>query len=249
MVSDLTSIEDDLQAIVEIGQRRLEHYAQSERRMAELVEAGTFIPPCDPACEGWISYFHENAGEPLQGVCPLRNVVPPCLIPAREEAAVTGDLGRAGWPSRYLHESVWERCDVESLLRALPANVGVLILGPVGTGKTSAAALLAKKRWPSVRTAYAYWGDLVAQMDRRLPDLAKEEALCIDDFGVGTIPDWKLGLIDYLWEYRNSRKLTTVVTSNLTLEQLTADEMSARWVDRWRQLMPHIVTVGGESKR
>lgn len=249
MVSDLTSLDRDLQGIIDLGERRLAHHAYSEERMAEMLAAGTFEPPCKPECEGWITLKAESEPEPLQGLCPLLNVSPPCLIPERTETAARGDLGRLGWPSRYLIEATWEKCAVEGILRSMPGNAGVLILGPVGTGKTSAAALLARSRWPRQMTGYVYWGDLVAQMERRLPEVALLDALCIDDYGVGQVPDWKLGLIDYLWEYRNSRRLTTIVTSNLTQEELTSDEVSARWVDRWRQLLPHVVTISGDSQR
>lgn len=246
-MADLEPLEREMAAIIEIGERVLAKHRAAEGVMADLVKQKRFDPPCHINCEGWINYDFE--GELLQGACPLINQAPPCLIPVRTEQALTGDLGRAGWPSRYLTEAKWELCPVEKVLRALPGNSGVLILGPVGTGKTTAAALIARQRWPRATTSYVYWGSLLEQMERRLPEIARAEALCIDDFGVGTIPDWKLGLIDYLWEYRNSRRLTTIVTSNQTKDELAADPASARWVDRWRQLMPHVVTIGGESKR
>lgn len=243
----MESMERELKQIIEIGERVIERQQFSEQRMKELVEAGDFDPPCVYECEGWITY--QDGDLVLQGPCPLQNVAPPCLIPGRTEDTLTGDLGRAGWPARYVTESSWEACTVQSLLRSLPGNSGVLILGPVGTGKTSAAALLARQRWPRQVTSYIYWGSLLEQMERKLPEMAKAEALCIDDYGVGVVPDWKLGLIDYLWEYRNSRRLTTTVTSNMTMEQLRSDQVSARWVDRWRQLMPHVVTISGDSQR
>jgi len=218
--------------------------------MSALHGAGRFDAPCHVDCDGEIRYLDPDTGEGLSGICPLLHREPPCLIPGQHRRARTADLLELGWPRRYLEESTWEACEVEQELRAVPSSDGILILGPTGTGKTSAAACLALGRWPTQRWAYAYWRSLVNQMgDAGVPPIARLTSLVIDDYGVGEVPPWKIGDVDGLWEYRNARGLRTIVTSNLTRDQLRADKMAERWIDRWRQMMPHIVTIGGESRR
>lgn len=246
----LVDREQFLAGLEERTRARAERRRSSTIRMAELAKADRFDPPCHFDCDGEIRYRDPDTGHGLSGVCPLRGQEPPCLIPGQHRRARNQDLAELGWPARYLDESVWDACEVEAELRTVPASDGILILGPTGTGKTSAAALLAMTRWPTQRWGYVYWRDLVNQLgDAGVPPAARLQHLVIDDYGVGEIPPWKVGDVDGVWEFRNSRRLRTIVTSNLTRAQLTDDKLAARWVDRWRQMMPHVVTVGGRSRR
>lgn len=239
----MDDIRPDVKHLHEIGQRAIARLESGTAEMLKIHQAGKFTAPCWDGCDGVIHY-----GE-LVGTCPTFRAAG-CLIPVVERERMNLDLRNVGWPASYL-EAEWDKCSVAYELSIVGSRQGVLLLGPVGVGKTMAAACLAMRRWPNTITRYEYWPAIVKGFENR--EAAKEirtcQALTIDDFGVGEVPHWRWGDIDELFEYRSSRRLTTVVTSNLTKAELAKEEKYRRFVDRWKDLMPHIVTIGGDSRR
>lgn len=130
-----------------------------------------------------------------------------------------------------------------------------MILGPVGTGKSSTAGILARAaveadlvvRWEYVPTM------LDAVEDRRsrreVFDRQRSADLLVwDDFGVGGLTEWQVGLIDRVVEHRYSRLKSMIVTTNVSLELLRTDPLLARFIDRWRQ-RTRPLEIGGRSMR
>lgn len=135
---------------------------------------------------------------------------------------------------------------------------GLLILGPVGTGKSSAAALVATDvvfHDRSVR--WSYVPDLADTMalsarDRALEMRWQESAdlLIWDDFGVRDLADWEIGYLDQIVEARYRARKPMLVTSNWTADDLRADQRLARMVDRWRErVCSQVAILTGESMR
>lgn len=177
------------------------------------------------------------------------------------QARLAGKMRSAGIPEQYRMATL-ERCrvqeDVEHWdIHAVPlieAGRGHVIFGPVGTGKSSTAALLAAaaiRKGKSVK--WAYVPDLCDRMldqyrrqsvraEHTLPDV-----LVLDDFGVRPFTNFEIGMLDQIVEKRYSGRKTMIVTTNLTIEQLGAPEF-VRMRDRWRERCPALV-IGGASMR
>lgn len=135
---------------------------------------------------------------------------------------------------------------------------GLMILGPVGTGKSSAAALVcqeAARLEKSIRWSYVPdLADLIAQTAAtRSKEIALQEAadlLVWDDFGVRDLADWEIGYLDQIVETRYRRRKPMVVTSNWTADDFRDDPRLARMVDRWRErTASNLAVLAGESMR
>lgn len=135
---------------------------------------------------------------------------------------------------------------------------GILIMGPTGTGKSSAAALLAMETLAAHRTvAWRYVPDLLDTLTSNSKDRLAEikrltyvDVLILDDFGVRDMADWEIGYMDQIVEARYRIRRPIVVTTNLTTRQLLDDQRLGRLVDRWRErTASNIVLLAGESMR
>lgn len=135
---------------------------------------------------------------------------------------------------------------------------GMMILGPTGTGKSSAAALVARETLAAGRNvAWRYVPDLLDTMTsgarERTPELRRlslVDVLILDDFGVREIADWEVGYMDQIMEARYRTRKPVVITSNLTAQQIMADQRLERMVDRWRErTASSTVILAGESMR
>lgn len=135
---------------------------------------------------------------------------------------------------------------------------GMLIQGPTGTGKSSAAALVARETLLAKKTvAWRYVPDLLdsltANPRERNAEIKRTSAvdvLILDDFGVRDMADWEIGYLDQIVEARYRIRKPIVVTTNFTTEQLMGDQRLGRMVDRWRERTASArVVLAGESMR
>ena len=144
-----------------------------------------------------------------------------------------------------------------------PANYsllghGMLIMGPTGTGKSSAAALVARDTLAAERTvAWRYVPDMLDTLtansrsrEAEIKRLSGVDILIMDDFGVRDMADWEIGYLDQIVEARYRIRKPIVLTTNLTTEQLLGDQRLGRMVDRWRERTASArVVLAGESMR
>ncbi len=115
--------------------------------------------------------------------------------------------------------------------------------GPVGTGKSSAAALVARSAVMAGRTVrWVYVPDLCDALTLNVTSRVSEtkvqetaEVLIWDDFGVRDFADWEIGYLDQIVEHRYRRKRLMVVTTNLEAQALRSDTRLDRLMDRWRE--------------
>lgn len=135
---------------------------------------------------------------------------------------------------------------------------GMLIMGPTGTGKSSAAALVARDTLAAERTvAWRYVPDMLDTLtansrsrEAEIKRLSGVDVLIMDDFGVRDMADWEIGYLDQIVEARYRIRKPIVVTTNLTTDQLMSDGRLGRMVDRWRERTASAgVILTGESMR
>lgn len=171
-------------------------------------------------------------------------------------------LRHASVPDEY-RDVAYDRCRVENEVRAFNATLdvrcgrgeGALILGPVGTGKSSTAALVvheAVKRKMSARWTYVPdLCDLMLNTYKRQEYRAMQvspDVLVWDDFGVRPFSEFEIGVLDQIVEARYRMKKTMIITTNLTMDVLRGDPKFARMVDRWRQRNEAWVITGASQR-
>lgn len=138
------------------------------------------------------------------------------------------------------------------------AGRGLMLLGPVGTGKSSAAALLAREAILVGRTClWQYVPDLIDELSDKPAKRAEAvrragsvDLLIWDDFGVRDMADWELGYLDQIVERRYREFRPMVVTTNLTTDDLIVESRLKRITDRWRERTAgDRVVLSGDSMR
>ena len=245
----------------ELGERIERRRRTHTEKLSQLAKDSEFDPPCEWDCSGWIHYDHD--GEHLYGKCPLYEIEPPCLIPEARHGDVLWQMRRAGWPDRYV-EAEWEKCDraVEDALKTWlvrrdkeprTTRQGLLLHGPVGTGKSSAMGCVGYNMTVhSSPPEFIRWGELgeLLAYDNRdaLHRLRGASVLALDDFGTGDHPQWLLNRFDALVEYRYSVGRPWLVTTNMSPQTMRQEADWQRFVDRWGETM-FVVAMPGKSKR
>lgn len=189
---------------------------------------------------GWIEQVSED-GYTAMLKCPY------CATRAAETELRLA-VEASGIGSRYL-DTTWADLDLPDPLPALKAaseriteiitsGHNALLAGPPGTGKTQAATLLLKAAIAeghtarlanightamTVRAGYDDHaaGDSEAAVVERL---ARPSLLVIDDIGAGEAGEGKLELriLYFVLEQRQNARRATLLTSNLTPQQVTA---------------------------
>lgn len=180
----------------------------------------------------------------------------------RREFVLESALNQARVPEKYRAGS-WDQCDAADLLRPyvermgamMDGGLGAILSGSVGTGKSTAAGLLAVAAVERGYTVcWEYFPEMIDQLeDKRERGAVKArqriaDLLIWDDFGVAQLERWQVPLVDKIVEYRYGWKKPMVVTTNVQLAMLQEDPAIARLVDRWRERMKGI-EMGGASKR
>jgi DNA replication protein DnaC len=138
------------------------------------------------------------------------------------------------------------------------AGRGLTLVGPPGTGKSTAAALCCREAVKAGRTVqFSYVPNLADALAGRPPERAQlvkhqiaVDLLVWDDFGVRDLADWEIGFLDQIVEGRYRRYAPMIVTSNLTPTTLYGDPRIQRLADRWRdRTAAGQVILGGASMR
>jgi DNA replication protein DnaC len=188
-----------------------------------------------------------------------RPTEPPPRVWSEDE--LLGELRRSGVPDKYA-EASWEQCRAKKALRAyvdglegfVEQGAGLLLLGPVGTGKSSAAGLICQEAVRrNIAVRWWYVPDVIPKMSDRqhgeyvIRKQIEAPILVWDDFGVQGFRDWQLGLLDRVVEGRYRKNRPMIVTTNLTKGALE-DASIARMNDRWAERR-YTATLSGESMR
>lgn len=125
---------------------------------------------------------------------------------------------------------------VDAFDKMLEKDVGLLMYGDVGTGKSYAAACIANelidKGIPVIMTSFVkllyLFGsndpDKKYESDRLLERLMRCKLAILDDLGAERSSDYALERIYDVINSRDERKLPTIVTTNIQLEEMKAEE-------------------------
>ena len=135
---------------------------------------------------------------------------------------------------------------------------GLLIIGPTGTGKSTAAALCCKEAARlRFRVRWSYVPDLADALHGKpteratlIRELVAVDLLVLDDFGVRDLADWEIGYLDQIVEGRYRSRRPMIVTTNWTPADLVKDQRFARLADRWKErTAADMVALTGASMR
>ena len=187
-------------------------------------------------------------------------------------------LERCGVGERYwdvTRERLREPEQIVAYLNGLGERAGkgegLLLLGPVGVGKTGTLALIAREaegklpaawyttvsrlishllRGTEMRREWVYTDDGYGARSGRQEDVDPKEwpLLLLDEFGAAYESEYAMAAFEDYLGYRYDRRLATCVAANLTLEAVRDNPHYARMVDRWRETC-RVVVIGGESRR
>lgn len=137
------------------------------------------------------------------------------------------------------------------------AGKGLVICGPVGTGKSHMAAAVSIEAYKSRLVWRVIWRDagrfirsLAPDADNRhgnLRDYITENLLVIDDLGGEYRTDWSTGLLEDVISRRYDRQRPTILTTNLAPDDIQRDYGDRLW-DRLRDVNS-VVVLAGESYR
>lgn len=155
-------------------------------------------------------------------------------------------------------ELVFAKRYVDNFQKYKHDNIGLMILGETGTGKTYAAACIANSLIQQEVSVFManmlYITDKMTSLfsDDRLEfiqSLQRYSLLIIDDFGVERSTEFACEQVYNLIETRYRCKKPLIITSNLTPDQLKTDELRLkRTYDRVKE-MCHPIIMEGESIR
>lgn len=178
-------------------------------------------------------------------------------IPARFAGKTVASWRPTGKPNQQAHDLV-TRYSL-AIKPQVEAGRGIVLLGPVGTGKTHIlTALTADAIEAGIRACYAVWPSVIArhrdaQADRKHADrdlleyLATCELLALDELGLTDLTPWQAGELFRLIDARYREQRATLIAANLTAATL-APALGERVADRLRDACA-VLSLAGESQR
>lgn len=223
-----------------------------------------------------------KCGAPRQGYTTFngqRVIVPDmCLCRLKVEADASeaqrqtyiGKLREACFDSRKMHSYTFNADDEKNahlsrLMRNYAANwdnvkaknMGLLIYGSVGTGKTFYAACIANaliNRGERVKmTSFTAISNELFGIENKqdyLDKLTNYPLLIIDDFGVERRTDYILEQVETVINMRYEKRKPIIVTTNLSADEIagTTDIRFRRAFDRMLEVCT-LIEMNGESRR
>lgn len=276
---------EKLEPILERIQQRGEERRQQQQRISEKVAefaSDHAWAPAEQDCSTCSSsnYLMEDMpgrfpfefeGEIVMATCPRQSEDCPLGLARAKEKARKEQRSEEQWLQRVqIGLRYWDvsrermrlKDDILPYLDDLKNNIregmGLVLLGPVGVGKTGTLSLIGKE---ARATGYSAWYTTVTRLMRSLlekdrkddddPDYfdpKRSRLLLLDEFGAAYESDYAMAAFeDYIgWRYDN--KLATCVAGNVTPDQLLENQHYIRMVDRWRETCI-VLKIVGDSMR
>lgn len=147
---------------------------------------------------------------------------------------------------------------VEKWPQMLENNVGLLVFGPVGVGKSFFASCILnevlKQRVPICATSFGRILNVLASTPDKqavLDRLKRFKLLLLDDLGSERVTEYATEQVFSVIDARNRAKLPTIFTTNLSLREMESPQNLAysRIFDRVLEMAPVRLCVTGESRR
>jgi DNA replication protein DnaC len=174
-------------------------------------------------------------------------------------------MRRSGIPDRY-QDATWDlvanpadyaEWKTPIILQAkIDHGRGLILPGPVGTGKSSAAACIAREVLKLPRRGSVRWEYFPSMLDEletregRIRVQQRQAGLVVwDDVGVDKLAEWHFGFIDRIVERRYSMHQSMLITTNMDPADIAADKAWARTWSRWRQTTEPIWITGQDRRR
>jgi DNA replication protein DnaC len=264
-----------MENLSEIIKRTEEGISRRRQASTELLEEWHSDPHWRPDCAACRKPAGllpaERSGLRLLVQCPWRDDPTRCRLASADlESAAAAKirwLRERGLGRRYHGMSLESvetnaRPEIEAYLERLDAHVragrGLLLAGPVGSGKTAILGLIAERAYDlGIESVdFVHCSTLFAAFYRRGRDDAERlerwrsrSLLLLDDFGLPYAHDFPLAEFEAFCEHRHAEMQATCVTTNARVEELQASVEWARVYDRWRSTCWGYVLEGPSNRQ
>lgn len=154
--------------------------------------------------------------------------------------------------------SSWARSYTRNFASALAKGTGVVLYGPVGTGKTFAAACVANalidQGRPVLMTSFSRIGNILqAERNRQeyLDEFARYDLIVIDDLGAERNTSYMDEIVFSVIDTRYRQKKPLIVTTNLSGDQLkdTRDISYRRILSRLYEMCTFMEVQGRDRRK